>query len=227
MKKKVFYTELSYILGLIILAFSTALAQKANLGLSMVVAPAYILHLKLSETFSWFSFGVAEYCLQGLLVIITSVIVKRFKLFYLFSFVTALLYGTLLDLAISIIEPIPADTIILRILWFTISTVVCSFAVSLIFHTYISPEAYELIVKEISVKFGLNINKVKTTYDCLSSIIAIIMSFAFFGFGVFKGIYIGTIICSLLNGFLIGRFTKLLEHFFSFQNKLNLQKYFK
>jgi uncharacterized membrane protein YczE len=48
MKKKVFYTELSYVLGLLIMAFAAAFTEKANFGMSMVVAPAYILHLKLA-----------------------------------------------------------------------------------------------------------------------------------------------------------------------------------
>ncbi len=49
MKEKVFYTELSYALGLIIMAFAAAFTEKADFGMSMVVAPAYILHLKVSE----------------------------------------------------------------------------------------------------------------------------------------------------------------------------------
>lgn len=55
---------------------------------------------------------------------------------------------------------------------------------------------------------------------------AIVMSFAFFGFGVFKGIAAGTFFCAAVNGFLIGRFSKLLEKFFDFQNKFKIQKYF-
>ena len=39
-------TELAYVLGLVILAFGTALMERANFGMSMVVAPAYLLHLK-------------------------------------------------------------------------------------------------------------------------------------------------------------------------------------
>lgn len=45
MKKRVFYTEMSYALGLIIMAFAAAFTEKADFGMSMVVAPAYILHL--------------------------------------------------------------------------------------------------------------------------------------------------------------------------------------
>ena len=226
MKKRVFYTEISYILGLVIMAFAAAFTEKANFGMSMVVAPAYILHLKVSEFLPWFTFGVAEYVFQGLLIIITVIIMRKFKMSYLFSFVTAVLYGTCLDGAMALISALPENTFAIRILWYILGTVLCSFAVSLFFHTYLSPEAYELIVKEIAQKFNFNINKVKTSYDCISVVLGIIMSFTFFGFGVFKGVGVGTILCALINGFLIGRFSKLLEKHFDFKNKFSIQKYF-
>lgn len=226
MKKKVFYTELSYVLGLIIMAFAAAFTEKADFGMSMVVAPAYIIHLKVSRFLPWFSFGVSEYFFQGLLVLLTIVIMRRFKLSYLFSFVTALIYGTLLDTAMNIISGLPDNTLLFRILWYVLGTSFCSLAVSLFFHTYISPEAYELIVKEASVKLGCNINKVKTVYDCFSTVLGIALSFLFFGFGVFEGVKWGTVICALINGFLISRFTKLLERFFDFKNKFKIQRFF-
>lgn len=226
MKKKVFYTELSYVLGLTIMAFAAAFTEKADFGMSMVVAPAYILHLKMSEIFPWFTFGVAEYAFQGLLVIATVIIMRRFKKSYLFSFVTAVLYGTLLDFAMETIAALPDNAFLVRVIWYIIGTVFCSLAVSLFFHTYISPEAYELIVKELAAKFNFNINKVKTAYDCFSTLLGIVMSFAFFGFGVFEGVKLGTVLCALINGFLIGRFTKVLERFFVFENKFKIQKLF-
>lgn len=226
MKKRVFYTEISYILGLVIMAFAAAFTEKANFGMSMVVAPAYILHLKISEFLPWFTFGVAEYVFQGLLIIITVIIMRKFKISYLFSFVTAVIYGTLLDGAMALISTLPENTFAIRILWYILGTALCSFAVSLFFHTYLSPEAYELIVKEVSQKFNFNINKVKTAYDCISVVLGIIMSFTFFGFGVFKGVGVGTVFCALINGFLIGRFSKLLEKHFNFKNKFSIQKYF-
>ena len=226
MKKRIFYTEWSYVLGLVIMAFAAACTEKANFGMSMVVAPAYILHLKLSQIWPWFTFGVAEYVLQGVLVVITMVIMRSFKRSYLFSFVTVVVYGTLLDLAMGLIAPLPHEAFAIRVMWYVIGSVFCSFAVSLFFHTYLSPEAYELIVKEISKKCNGNINKVKTAFDCICTVVGIAMSFAFFGFGVFEGVKLGTIICALVNGFLIGRFTKLLEKHFVFENRFPLEKYF-
>ena len=226
MKKRVFYTEISYVLGLVIMAFAAAFTEKADFGMSMVVAPAYILHLKVSEFLPWFSFGVAEYIFQGVLILITIIVMRKFKLSYLFSFVTAILYGTCLDGAMALISALPENTIAVRIIWYILGTILCSFAVSLFFHTYLSPEAYELIVKEVSQRFNLNINRVKTSYDCISVVLGIVMSFSFFGFGVFKGVGIGTVVCAFINGFLIGRFSSFLEKHFDFKNKFKIQKFF-
>lgn len=220
MSKRVFYTEISYVLGLIIMAFGAAFTELADFGMSMIVAPAYILHLEVSETLPWFSFGVAEYCMQGLIVLLTIGCVRRFKISYLFSFVTALLYGTILDRAIYVVSFCQSDSLGIRILWFVVGSVLCSIAVSLFFHTYISPEAYELIVKEIANKFSININKVKTVYDCISASLAVVLSFCFFGFGVFRGVGIGTVICALVNGWMIGKISAFLEGRFEFVNKL-------
>ena len=69
-----FSTELAYALGLIFIALSVALMQRANFGLSMIVAPAYILHLKISEFLPFFSFGMAEYTLQDVILLLLSAI---------------------------------------------------------------------------------------------------------------------------------------------------------
>ncbi len=224
--KMVFYTELSYVVGLITMAFGAAFTELAGLGMSMVVAPTYILHLKISEFLPWFSFGVAEYCVQALLVAITAIVMRRFKISYLFSFVTALIYGTVLDGAMLLLTLFPNEELWLRIIWFIIGSLLCSLAVSLFFHTYISPEAYELIVKEFSNKFPLSINKIKTAYDCISTAVAIILSFCFFGFGVFRGVGVGTVICAIVNGFLIGKISAMLEKHFVFKNRFNMERYF-
>ncbi len=54
MKKRTFYTEVSYIVGLISLSLATALTETAGFGVSMVVAPAYLLHLKFVSAFPFF-----------------------------------------------------------------------------------------------------------------------------------------------------------------------------
>ena len=45
-EKRTLYCELAYFVGIVVLALGTAMMEKANFGMSMVVAPAYLIHLK-------------------------------------------------------------------------------------------------------------------------------------------------------------------------------------
>lgn len=226
MKKRIFYTELAYILGISILALGTALMERADFGVSMVVAPAYLFYLKISESIPFFSFGMAEYLLQGMILILMMIILKRFRLAYLFSFVTAVIYGFILDGAMWITAILPGTGVAARIAFYVFGFLGCSLGVSLLFHTYISPEAYELWVKEMSRQRGIAIHRYKTGYDCVSCLIAVILSFLFFGFGHFEGIKLGTILCALCNGYVISRFTNIVEKKWEFKDGLSLRRLF-
>lgn len=221
--KKVFYTELNYVFGILILALGTALMERANFGLSMVVAPAYLIHRKVSEILPWFTFGVAEYCLQAVILMLMSILARKVKLRYLLSFITAVFYGLVLDMWIWVVGFITFDGIIARFIFFIIGELACSFAISLLFHTYITPEAYELFVKEFSEIYKTNINKTKMVYDISSLIISVVLSFIFFGLWHFEGISYGTVICALVNGVLIGTISKWLESKFEFKDGLKLR----
>ncbi len=226
-KKHIFYTEWAYVFGLVFLALGCALMTRADFGLSMVVAPANILHLKLVEYLPFFSFGMAEYTLQAVLLILMVCVLRRFKLSYLFSFVTAVLYGFILDLFLFLIPEAAASGYAIRLVFYVVGLLTTSAAVAVILHTYISPEVYELIVKEVTEKFGIKVSVFKTCYDCTSFAIAVTMSFAFFGLWQFKGIGWGTVVCALVNGFLIGAVNKFLEKRFEFKDALPLKKFFK
>ena len=224
--KKVFFSEVAYIVGIVILALGTAFMERADFGLSMVVAPAYLLHLKISQYIPVFSFGMAEYSLQAVLLIILSLSLRKFKPMYMFSFVTAVIYGLTLDIAMLLVGILPLIGLIGRIIFYIIGILFCSVGVSLLFHTYIPPEAYELFVKEISAKSRVDINIIKTVYDCSCCLIGIVLSFAFFGLWHFEGVKFGTVICALINGFLIGKCSKMIESIFDFKDAFNLRKRF-
>ena len=109
---------------------------------------------------------------------------------------------------------------------FVVGMLFCSAGVSMVFHTYISPEAYELFVKELSQKFGVNIHKFKTGYDCASCLLSVVMSFAFFGLWHFEGVKLGTVVCALLNGTIISLFTRVFEKYWVFEDRFPYRKYF-
>ncbi len=226
MKKRVFYTELAYVIGLLILALGTAMMEAADFGVSMVVAPAYLIYLKVSQFLPFFTFGMAEYVLQAVILTFMSIILRKFRISYLFSFVTAVFYGLALDGFMLIVAQIPMNNIVLRLIIYIVGMLIVSAGVSLFFNTYISPEAYEMFVKEVSKKFDINIHKFKTCYDCVSCVIAVVMSFVFFGLWHFEGVKLGTVFCALVNGWIISRFTKLFNKFFVFEDRLKLRKFF-
>ena len=225
-KKPILFTEAAYALGIAILALGTALMEKANFGMSMVVAPAYLLHLKLVDSLPFFSFGMAEYMLQGVILVLLALVMKRFRRAYLFSFATAVIYGFTLDAMLALAAPLPASGFALRALWYVLGMLVCSLGVALLFKTYLPPEAYELFVKEIAEKTGKPIPKVKTAYDCISCLIAVMMSFAFFGLGRFEGVKLGTILCALINGTIIGGISAWIDHTFDLRDALKLRPFF-
>lgn len=224
--RPVFSNELAYVVGIIAVAFGLAFMEKANFGVSMVVAPAYLLYLKLSPSHPFFTFGMAEYTLQAVLLVIMVMILRKFRLSYLFSFVTAVVYGFTLDFCMWSVNGIDAQPVWARLVMFLGGMVLCSIGISFFFHSYISPEVYELFVKEVSSHIGMDINRFKTIYDCSSCAISIAMSFAFFGMWHFEGVKLGTVFCALVNGSMIGAVSKFLESHFKFKDCLKLRKYF-
>lgn len=226
MKKRTIHSEAAYFIGLILIAVGVGFMEKSDFGVSMVVAPAYVLYRHFSLSWSWFTFGMAEYVTQGVFLLLMIAVLRHVQLSYLLSFATAIIYGLILDAFMLLFALFQADSLIPRLVCFAVGMLFCSAGVSMMFHTYLSPEVYELFVKEISRFFGLNINKVKTGYDIGSTMIAIALSFLFFGFGTFIGVKVGTLYCAVVNGWLIGRMSRFIDRRFEFKDLLPWRDFF-
>ncbi len=226
MKARTFYTELAYVLGIIALALGTAFMERADFGLSMVVAPAYLVYLKLSQIWSFVTFGMAEYTFQACLLFVMVLLLRKFKISYLFSFVSAVIYGFALDGCMAMVALMPAEGVVWRVVFYIIGLVLCAAGVAFIFKTYISPEVYELFVKKVSAKTRLSISQFKTLYDCVSCVVAIVLSFLFFGLFHFEGVKWGTVICALVNGKLIGMLSRWMDKHLNFKDALAMRGFF-
>lgn len=221
MKKRVFYTELSYAVGIILVALGTALTAWGDFGISMVVAPAYILHLKMSQVWPWFTFGAAEYILQALVLALMIMILKKVKISYVLSFLTAIFYGLVLDFGTALLALLPAPEVWQRLIAYVGGDLAVCAGVALIFHTYIPPEAYEMFVMELSRKLSIRLHTFKTIYDCVSLAAAVGMSFLLLG--NLQGVGIGTVVCAFLNGTLINLFSRIFESVWKFEDKFDLR----
>ena len=67
---------------------------------------------------------------------------------------------------------------------------------------------------------------VKNRWIRTGCLAAVILSFAFFGLGHFEGIKAGTVLCALVNGRLIGRWSDALNRRFALKDGLQLRQYF-
>lgn len=225
MKKK-FSNELAYLLGNLFVAVGVALMERADFGVSMVVAPAYLIYRRVSLTLPFFTFGMAEYTLQAVLLVMMCLILRRFRVSYLFSFVTAVFYGVILDIVMLPAACLPTDGFVLRAAWYFLGMVSCSVGISLMFHTYISPEVYELLVKELSGHFGMELHRFKQLYDISGTLVGVVLSFAFFGLWHFEGVKLGTIFCALINGPMIGAISGWLDRRYEFRDTKNWRAFF-
>ena len=83
-------------------------------------------------------------------------------------------------------------------------------------------KAKELVVKELSRKFGASVGRTKTVYDCCSCVFAIVLSLCFFR--SFVGVKWGTIVCAVVNGWMIGKICGFLDKKFIFKDALSLRE---
>ena len=211
-KKIRLYSEALYVTGLFTLSFSIALMAAADLGVSVIVAPAYILSHKLT----FLTFGQCEYLWQALVFAAFCLLMGKVRLVYFDSFLTCLVYGAVLDgwrAAVPLLNPAitaPGSMEMpLRILYFLIGMVGTSFSVNLFFQTYFYPQVPDFFVKGVSRRFGIDRIKFKRCFD--GGLLVISTAMTWLLLGRFVAIGVGTLVMTFCNGILIGKFGRLME----------------
>lgn len=218
MKKLGKMNEIAWVLGIVLCALGVCLVTKAGFGLSMIAAPAYILHVGLVKIFPWYSQGTSEYVFQGILLILLCIGIQRFRLRYLLSFVTAFLFGLVLDGWFLVFGGNGVyDGLALRIPAFVIGELVTGLAIAFFFRTKLPLQIYELVVTEMAGRYGWKNTTVKQVYDIVSLVLSVLL--AFFVNRSMAGIGIGTIILTVVNAPLIALWGKLLDRLFTFEKK--------
>ncbi len=212
MKKMKISNELIYVLAVVVLSFATAMLAAADLGLSMVVAPAYIVSLKAG----FLTFGQAEYIVQGMLFILFCILAGRVRVWYFFAFASGLIYGAVLDFWRMVIPHFNPELfapgslpLSLRIIYFAVGFLLNSLGVALYFKTYFYPQVYEFFVKGISKRYNIPLPRFKIGFDMTCLVIAAVLSFVLFH--GFVGIGAGTVVLAFGNGPLIGFYGRWMD----------------
>lgn len=215
MKKIGKMNEAAWLLGIILVALGVALSTKAGFGLSMIASVPYIIHLKMVTVFSWYTQGTSEYIFQALLLVLTCVILKRFRIKYIFSFLTAFLSGLAIDGWLFLLGGGAVfESMLIRIISFIVGSFTTALAVAFYFKTDMPLQIYELFVKEVAIISNQEISKIKRIYDISSLTLALILAILLNK--SMQGIGIGTIVVTIINAPLINMFGKALDKIFVF-----------
>lgn len=215
-------SELLWLFGIIFVALGVAICSKADLGVSMIAAPAFVVYEAIAPLWSVFSVGMTEYLIQGLMLILLCIIVRRFDWRYLLAFAVAVLYGYALNFFLWLLGPISFDAVWLRYTMLIVGDVITAFGVACFFHTYMPLQVYELFVAEISARFSININKVKRAFDLVLLGISIVLALVLFGDvgtfdwstiyrSSFHSIGLGTLITTVINSPIIALMSRLID----------------
>lgn len=225
MKKTEKASELLWLLGIVFVAFGVSICSKADLGVSMIAAPAFVVCEAVQAVWSGLSVGVTEYIIQGLMLVILCIVLRRFDWRYLLAFAVAVLYGYVLNFFLWLMDGVSFDTVFLRWLMLLVGDVVTAFGVACFFRTYMPLQVYELFVAELSRCFALDINKVKWAFDISLLIISILLALTLFGdagrfdwsslyYRSFHSIGLGTLVTTAINSPIIRLMGRLVDRLF-------------
>lgn len=220
--------EVSWVMGIVLVSLGVCLCKKADLGVSMVAAPTFIIYEAVSKFWSGFSIGMLEYIIQGLLLIAMCIVVRRIRFRYILCFLVAIIYGYTLNLWLFIFGADPFDSLAVRWIMLFVGVITTALGVAFFFRTFMPLQVYELFVSEVSDRYSLPINKTKLVYDLSSFVVSIVLAFTLFGdaktFDIklffqqsYHSIGIGTVITSFINAPIIAFWGKMLDRIFTFE----------
>lgn len=228
MKKVSKANELMWLLGVIFVALGVAICSKADLGVSMIAAPAFIINEAVHSLWSGFSVGMIEYLVQGAMLIILCIVVQRLNWRYLLAFLVAIIYGYVLDLWLLIFKDVVFEEIYLQWIMLIVGDCITALGVACFFRTYLPLQVYELCVAEFADRYNFKVAKVKWAYDMLCLALSITLAFGIFRDAgsfdwsqIYKSSYhslgLGTIITTIINAPIIAGWGYLLDKCFTYE----------
>lgn len=217
-------------MGVVLVALGVCLCKKADLGVSMIAAPTFIIYDAVAHLWSGFSVGTVEYMLQGVLLLAMCLVVRRFNWRYLLAFAVAVIYGYVLDLWLSIFGSEPFDALYLRWIMLFVGDVITAAGVACFFRTYLPLQVYELFVAEVADRYRFSVNKTKQVYDLSSFAVSVVLALALFGregfdFSAvfttsFHSIGLGTVITAVINAPIIALIGRFMDKAFGYEPAL-------
>ncbi len=212
--KKTFYKEVAFIGAMFTNSLALSLLAKSSFGVSTLSS----LPLVLNEVIPDISFGVTNFLVQTVLLIILIILTRQPKIAYIMSFFVGVIYGFMVDM-FEIAVAYLSDGIIFRIGYFFIGWALISFGAALFIKSTMPLMPFDAFVRDASAYYKKKVRVIKTILDLVFVITSIALALSLKGQLV--GVGIGTIFMALFTGNLVQLFLDLLSRFdFKCQSKI-------
>ena len=204
-RKIIVFYEFMFALGLVCISAGLSFMVRSNLGISVASSMPYVISLR----FSRITFGTWSYLVQGTLVLLLIIIVRKIKVSYVLSFLVSVVFGFLLDFFTALTASLPVDTIWLRLGYYAVGLFILSFGIASVVFSQWPPIPFDLFVKELALHKNMSFKKTKTGFDL--SCLAFSSVFLAIFVRQIAGIGPGTILSAVFNGTLVGLWLKLFS----------------
>lgn len=219
--------ELMWVLGIFLVALGVTISKKADLGVSMIAAPTFIVFEAIKPLWTSVSVGTVEYLVQGAILIIMCVVVRRFDWRYLLAFLVAVIYGYVMDMWMLVFENVVISKVYLKWIMLIVGDVFTAAGVACFFRTYMPLQVHELFVSELSARYNLKINRVKLVFDMTFLALSVVLATTIFGdvksfewknilTTSYHSLGLGTIVTTFINAPIIAAIGKVLDKIFDY-----------
>ena len=196
--------ELLLVIAMLLNSLAVTLMIKADFGISPISSIPYVL----SVAFPAISLGTWNAVMQCFWLLLTMLIIRKFKPGYLFSFVLAFLFGFMLDGWTAMMAGWPLG-IGWRLIYYAVGFgfMATGIACFLLCGTPVLP--YDAVPRAFVLEKGLSVRKARTGFEIISLIMSLTLSLLLLGRVI--GIGVGTVVSALFMGTLASLVTHWMQ----------------
>jgi hypothetical protein len=195
-----------FLLGLVVMVFGVAMFIKADIG-----APCGDTVSIVVSRFTLLSIGQCIIIFHVLCILAQIALSRRLSVKHLFQLPLAVIFGMLIDLFLHLMS-FEFSGIVSRFVFLTAGMVIFSFGLRVMLGINLMLMPPEGLVREVSAKSRWSIAQAKIAYDIAVTFTAVILSVILAG-NAFLVVNVGTVVCAVGTGPLIGVFTRLFPVF--------------
>lgn len=215
-----------WVLGIFLVALGVTMSKKADLGVSMIAAPTFIVYEAIRPLWA-VSVGTVEYLVQGAILLIMCAVVQRVNWRYLLAFAVAVIYGYVMDMWMLVFKNVVLTEAYLKWIMLIAGDVMTAAGVACFFRTYMPLQVHELFVAELSDRYSLKINRVKLVFDLSFLVLSVVLALTIFrdantfdwkniATTSYHSLGLGTIVTTLINAPIIAVIGKGLDKVFDY-----------